>query len=61
MTSKTSRSEPDTLDEMLGLGIGESVPCPACGSRVTMPTMLAPGERQCWERDCAAIWTEDAR
>ena len=47
------------LDEMLGLGDDDDalVPCPACGSRVTMPTMLAPGERQCWERECAAIFT----
>ena len=69
-TLKTSRSEaPDctggsppeccelTLDAMLEMEDGDGTPCPECGSRVTMPTLLAPGEMQCWERECSAIWT----
>lgn len=31
--------------------------CPECGSTWTMPTLLAPGEWQCWIRSCSAIWT----
>lgn len=47
-----------TLDEMLGMDdVEDAVPCPACGSRVTMLTLLVPGEWQCWERACSAIWT----
>lgn len=46
-----------SFDEMLGLDDPAADRCPACGSRVVMPTLLEPGEWECWEQDCKAIWT----
>lgn len=37
----------------------EPLRCPACGSTLVMPTLLAIGEQQCWNDECCAIWTEE--
>ena len=34
--------------------------CPSCGSRRIQPTWLAPNEWDCGERDCLAVWTQEA-
>lgn len=44
---------------MLGIDDPDADRCRECGSRVVMPTLLAPGEWECWEPDCYAVWTVD--
>lgn len=51
-----------TTEERIEAALLEAVPqrplhCLQCGSDLVMSTLLAPGEVECWEPDCLAVWT----